>query len=190
MESCPTNDNTAAYNKTKAEFTKQKFQYTRAAWYEKTSSLNMETKSDNVQTLTKLLNEASTEKAQTVLQSEGEHITQNETDSCPAKLHEEESDVKLPRERSSQVREQLTRLQKQPRSDSCISQPISMQEIKVAIKQLKRKKSPGPDSVTYDVIKHFGPAARKTLLELFNESQKNYTVPALWKKPPSSQSIK
>ena len=40
MESCPTGDNTAAYNKAKAEFTRQKLQQTRAAWYETTSSLN------------------------------------------------------------------------------------------------------------------------------------------------------
>ena len=36
----------------------------------------------------------------------------------------------------------------------------------------------------------YRPAAKKTLLELFNESWKNGTVPALWKRPPSSQSIK
>ena len=35
MESCPTDNNIAAYNKAKAEFTRQKFQQTRAAWHEK-----------------------------------------------------------------------------------------------------------------------------------------------------------
>ena len=34
MESCPTDENTAAYNKAKAEFTRQKLQQTRAAWHE------------------------------------------------------------------------------------------------------------------------------------------------------------
>ena len=66
-----------------------------------------------------------------------------------------------------------------------------MEEFEVAIKQLKCKKEPGPDGVTNDMIKHFGPAAKKPLLGLFNETWKNGTVPALWKKkPPSSQSIK
>ena len=32
------------------------------------------------------------------------------------------------------------------------------------------------------MIKHFGPAAKKTPLELFNESKKNGKVPALWEK--------
>ena len=35
MESCLTDENVAAYNKSKAEFTRQKLQQTRAAWHEK-----------------------------------------------------------------------------------------------------------------------------------------------------------
>ena len=42
MESCPTAENIAAYNKAMAEFTRQKLQQTRAAWHEKTSSLHIE----------------------------------------------------------------------------------------------------------------------------------------------------
>ena len=56
MESCPTDETTAAYNKAKAEFTRQKLQQTRAAWHEKTSSLNMEKDTGKLWTLTKLLN--------------------------------------------------------------------------------------------------------------------------------------
>ena len=121
-------------------------------------------------------------KTQTVLQSEGELIVQREAANCLAKLYQEESTVKLPRERTCQVREQLTQLQKQPTSDNCMSQPITTKEIEAAIKQLKCKKAAGPDGVTNDMIKHLGPAAKKTLLELFNDSWKNGTVPALWKK--------
>ena len=182
MESCPTDENTAAYNKAKAEFTRQKLQQTRAAWHEKTSSLNMEKDTGKLWTLTKLLTGEIPEKAQTVLKSEGEYIVQKEAANCLAKLYQEESNVKLPRERTSQVREQLAQLQKQPTSHNCMSQPITMKEIEAAIRQLKCKKAPGPDGVTNDMIKHLGPAAEKTLLELFNESWKNGTVPALWKK--------
>ena len=67
-----------------------------------------------------------------------------------------------------------------------------MKEIEEAIKQMKCKKAPGPDGVTNAMIKHFGPAARKPLLELFNESWKAGTAGSSFmeKKPPSSQSIK
>ena len=73
-------------------------------------------------------------------------------------------------------------MQKQPTSDNCMSQPITMKEIEAAIKQLKCKKAPEPDGVTHDMIKHLRPAHKKTLIELFNESWKNGTVPALWGK--------
>ena len=107
-------------------------------------------------------------KTQTVLQSEGELTVHRKAANCLAKLYQEESNVKLPRERTCQIREQLTQLQKQPTSDNCMSQPITMKGTEVAIKQLKCKKAPGPDVVTNGMIKHLGPAARKTLLELFN----------------------
>ena len=60
----------------------------------------------------------------------------------PKAFHQ--SNVKLPRERACQVREQLTQLQKQPTSDNCMSQLITMKEIEATIKQLKCKKAPGP----------------------------------------------
>ena len=88
MEFCPIDDNIAAYNKSKAEFTRQKFQQTRAAWQEKTSSLNMKKDTGKLWKLTKLLNGEIPEKAQTVLQSEGELIVQREAANCLAKLLE------------------------------------------------------------------------------------------------------
>ena len=39
MESCPTDDNIAAYNKAKADFTRQKLQQVHAAWHEKKNHL-------------------------------------------------------------------------------------------------------------------------------------------------------
>ena len=182
MESCPTDNNIAAYNKAKADFTRQKLQQTRAAWHEKTSSPNMEKDTDKLRNLTKLLNGDNPKKAQTVLQSEGELLVEKKAANCLAKLYQEESNVKLLRERTCQVREQLTQLQKQPTSDNCMSQPITMKEIEAAIQQLKCKKAPGPDGVTNDTIKHLGSVAKKTLIELFSESWKNGTVPALSKK--------
>ena len=62
--------------------------------------LNMEEDTDKLWKLTKLLNGEIPCKAQTVLQSEGELIVQKEAAKCLAKLYQEESNVKLPRERT------------------------------------------------------------------------------------------
>ena len=59
---------------------------------------------------------------------------------------------------------------------------ISMEEVELAIRQLKCKKAQGPDGVTNDKVKNFGLLTKRTLLKLFNESWKTGTVPAMWKK--------
>ena len=135
-----------------------------------------------MEALTKLLNEDNPERRQTVLESEGKLLTQKRAANCLAKHYQEESSVKLLRERTKQVREQLKQKQDQPPTDSCMTEAISMEEVELAIRQLKCKKAPGPDGVTNDIIKNFGLLTKRTLLKLFNESWKTGTVPAMWKK--------
>ena len=182
MEHSPTDENTQAHNKAKAEYTHQKLQQTRAAWHEKTSSLIFEKDTYKLWKLRKLLNEDNPERRQTVLESEGELLTQKRAANCLAKHYQEESSVKLSRERTRQVREQLKQKQDQPPTDSCMAEAISMEEVELAIRQLKYKKTPGPDGVTNDMIKNFGLLTKRTLLKLFTESWKTGTVPAMWKK--------
>ena len=132
--------------------------------------------------LTKLLNEDNPERRKTALESEGELLTQKRAANCLAKHYQEESSVTLSRERTRQVREQLKQKQDQPPTDSCMTEAISMEEVELAIRQLKCKNAPGPDGVTNDMIKNFGLLTKRTLLKLFNESWKTGTVPAMWKK--------
>jgi ribonuclease HI len=49
-------------------------------------------------------------------------------------------------------------------------QPYTMSELKRAIWKLKSRKSPGPDGVSNDMLKHLGPRARACLLDLINDS--------------------
>ena len=63
-----------------------------------------------------------------------------------------------------------------------MTEAISMEEVELAIRQVKCKKAPGPDGVTNDMIKNFGLLTKRTLLKLFNESWKTGTVPVMWKK--------
>ena len=93
MEHCPTDENTQAHNKAKAEYTRQNLQQTRAAWHEKTSSLNFEKDTCKLWKLTKLLNQDIPERRQTVLESEEELLTQKIAAKCLAKHYQEESSV-------------------------------------------------------------------------------------------------
>ena len=59
--------------------------------------------------------------------------------------------------------------------------PITMAELKKAIRKLKKKKSPRPDRITYEMIMNLGNIALSNLLEIFNLSWKNGDVPQIWK---------
>nr|KAG5712205.1 hypothetical protein BaRGS_014555 [Batillaria attramentaria] len=58
---------------------------------------------------------------------------------------------------------------------------LSLAELNDAISRLKTKKAPGKDGICNEMIKHLGPAARRKLLELFNQSWKTGIFPSAWK---------
>ena len=58
---------------------------------------------------------------------------------------------------------------------------ISMTELKNAIRKLKKKKSPGPDNISNEMLQHLGNSALKQLLDIFNLSWRQGQVPQCWK---------
>jgi hypothetical protein len=54
-------------------------------------------------------------------------------------------------------------------------------ELTQAIASLKTRKSPGPNHIMTEFLKHLGPVALDTLLQLFNQIWKT-TIPAMWRK--------
>ena len=99
-----------------------------------------------------------------------------------ATMYREESTVKLRRERTKAVRDELKQFPTGDTPDSCMSAPLRLNELETALRNLKCIKAPGPDGICNDILKHLGPKAKKTLLQLFNESWTSATVPAQWEK--------
>ena len=58
---------------------------------------------------------------------------------------------------------------------------ITMTELRKAIAQLKKKKSPGPDGITNEMLKYLGNTALQKLLDIFNHSWKSGEVPQCWR---------
>ena len=182
MEANPTNDVVTAHNKAKAEYIRAKNQQTRSAWHEKTKSLNMERDTSKLWNLTKALNDEKPEKRQTVLKVNGEYQTGKRAANSLAAIYQEDSTVTLPRNRTREVRDELKQAMKQETTDCCMTSPLRMDELDEAIRSLKRKKAPGPDGITNDMIKHFGEKTKSVLLKLFNKSWTTGVVPSSWKK--------
>merc|ERR1712154_264854 len=116
--------------------------------------------------LTRTLNEDIPERKQTVLEANGELQTGKKAANTLASMYQEESTVKLPRDRTKEVRNQIRQPPTRGNTSSCMSDPIRLDELESALKTLKCKKSPGPDGICNDMLKHMGPYAKKTLLQL------------------------
>jgi hypothetical protein len=57
---------------------------------------------------------------------------------------------------------------------------ITMAKPDKSIKKLK-KKSPGPDYVTNEMLQHLGNTTKQTLLDIYNLSRRYGQVPQCWK---------
>ena len=170
MEQNPTDTNVTAHNKAKAEFTKEKLQVQRNSWQEKTQSLSLEKDTNKLWQLTKILNGDVQERSLTMLEHNGELVTGKRAANTLAKMHKKDSETNLPRERIREALAELKNPQKHSGKQACMTSALRMDELEEAIKQLKNKKSQGPENVSDDMIKHFGEKAKSTLLRLFNES--------------------
>ena len=58
---------------------------------------------------------------------------------------------------------------------------ITLTELNMAIRKLKKEKSPGPDKITNEMLQHLGNTAVKKLLDIYNLSWKQGQVPQCWR---------
>ena len=182
MERNPSDQNTADYSKSRGEFTREKLLQTRKQWYEKTASLNLEKDSSKFWSLTKVLNEEAPSRSKTVLRVHNMLLTDKKAANEFAQLYRRENTLPLTPKKVGDMKEKLKQEEKQENVLSpCLNSTLKISELNSAIRNLKPKKAPGPDGVSNDVLKHLGPIARKTLLEIFNCSWNKGLVPEVWK---------
>ena len=81
--------------------------------------------------------------------------------------------------------------------EAAFDDPFILQEMDRAIKLLPNRKSPGPDNISNEMIKHLGPKAKEVLLTFINKTWSEGYLPSQWRtavitpilkkgKPPSS----
>jgi hypothetical protein len=154
-------------------FEEEKAEQTRKIWHEKTASLNLEKDTTKFWHLTNLLNNDNLQQKKTVLLVGGEPVTGKAAANVFARVYEAESIVNLLQERVRKVRQKTRPLENHRESEVSpyMSNSLTMQELQGALKKLKKKKkSPGADGITNEMLKHLGYKARTTLLYIFNLS--------------------
>ena len=187
-EKDPCEENNKKLQKCHAEYLRVSLESKRRGWREKTESLSME-KETKLWNLVKALNDETGGQSPISLDHEGEIATGRGAANIFAKAFEDVSNVHVSREREREVREEVREEERQRMStdtsetdsSGVMQDPITMTELEKAIKKLKKKKSPGPDGITNEMIMHLGDTALQKLLDIFNLSWKDGDVPQIWK---------
>ena len=175
----PSQTNTILLQQAKAKFLKTKLEAKRRSWREKTSSLNMRNDTA-LWKLTKSLNEEDS-RGCTITLDEGGILTGKQAADRFAKTYENESDLNVQTEQRRKARSEQQRRSKIEKPTDAMTLPLTLKELNNVLRKLKKKRSPGPDGITSEMLQHLDTTARLKLLEIFNHIWEEGRVPQIWK---------
>nr|KAG5689418.1 hypothetical protein BaRGS_017936 [Batillaria attramentaria] len=179
-EHSPNQENNTKLQQSKAQYLKTKLECIRKSWRDKTAKLNMERDTTKLWRLTRALNDEGIREQKITLEKDGKNLTGKTAANAFAEAYAQESNTTIPRQLEKEVRVEEKERTTTDAHDS-MKKDITMEELKRAIRQLKKKKSPGPDGITNEMLQHLGNTATRKLLDIFNLSWRAGQVPQLWK---------
>ena len=180
-ENYPGQENHIKLQRCKAEYKRKNIESKRKSWREMTGDLNME-KDTKLWRLVKTLNEEGCGHQPISLDLDGEILTEKRAANKFGKSYEEVCNINVPTERRNEVRiEEAEILSEEKDVPDIMTQKITMPELQKAIKKLKKKKAPGPDGITNEMLMYLTGASLKKLLEIFNLTWEKGDVPQQWK---------
>ena len=180
-EAHPGIDNNNKLQRCKAVYLKTKLECIRKSWRDKTQKLNMEKDTTKLWRLVKGLNDEGNRNAKITLEIDGEMQMNKRAANTFAKAYAKESNTTVPRERQKEVRQEEKEGRNHKNIHEAMKKDITKEELKTAISRLKKKKSPGPDGITNEMLQHLGNTALQKMLDIFNLSWRNGQVPQCWR---------
>ena len=181
-EANPSDENHIKLQHMKAKYLKTKLESTRRCWREKTGKLNMERDSSKLWKLTKALNDEGNRQQKITLEDQGKLIINKQAANAFGTAFAYESNTTIPRKRDQDVKQEMKEKEKKMDTSLPVMQnDITKEELQKAIGKLKKRKSPGPDDITNEMLSHLGNTAQQKLLDIFNLSWKTGQVPQSWK---------
>ena len=93
------------------------------------------------------------------------------------------SDIEINKDRRRQVNLDILELKEASHGlkDTEMDRKFTNEELEQALRELKMKKSPGPDQVTNEMLVNLGNGMKRKLLQLFNTSWRSGRIPQAWK---------
>ena len=150
-ETSPSQENHLRLQEAKAKFLKGKLHAVRTSWREKTASLNLEKDGRQLWRLTKQLNDEDTRGQKITLEENGELLTGKQTADHFARAYAKESDLTVEPAKQREARREQKERRTQDTTPGPMSNQFTLQELRAALRKLKKRKSPGPDGISNEI---------------------------------------
>ncbi|KAK3760362.1 hypothetical protein RRG08_030623 [Elysia crispata] len=182
-EENPNINNNIKLKETTARLRRETISTQRKGWQEKTASLNLEKDGSKLWNLVATLNGEKSKSGPIVLEKEGTTVTGKEAANVFIKQYAGVSDIEINKDRRRQVNLDILELKEASHGlkDTEMDRKFTNEELEQALRELKMKKSPGPDQVTNEMLVNLGNGMKRKLLQLFNTSWRSGRIPQAWK---------
>ena len=182
VERNATQANHNKYQAAKARFQKGKLEAQRESWKEKTESLNFEKDGKKLWRLTKQLNdEENRGNSAIAFEMNGAIVSGKQAADHLAQEFAKISSIRITADQQKALREEKPE-EVDDQTPEVMTVPITESELGRAISKLGKRKSPGNDGITNEMLQHLGACAERKLLQIFNISWQTGQVPQEWKK--------
>jgi len=131
--------------------------------------------------LTKQLNDEGNGRATTTLEADGQLISGKQAAHKFADNFEEPSNIPVIKQHQREAQREQREMKTHKTTNECMDKKLTLNELQAALRQLKAKKYPGPDTITNEMLTHIGNKTTYKLLEIFNHSWATGTLPQTWR---------
>ena len=180
-ETDPSIENNIALKHASAKFNKTRNEARTKSWVKKTADLDMEKDDTKLWRLTRQLNDESTRQSKITLLQGDSIVYGKQAADILACTYKEASDITVLPYQQAEVRREQRNIKIPDDLPDLMDSTISMEELNYAMKKLKQKKSTGPDGLTNEMLMNAGKPALYKLLEIFNKTMQEGSLPQSWK---------
>jgi len=181
VEANPTIDNNITFKASSAKYKRTFIEAARTSWRETTEKLNFDRDGHKLWKLAKTMNSEESKSAPLMLEKDQELLTGRAAANCLIDNYEQVSNLTIPATRKHQVHEEMKNTSTTSPTPDLMNKTFNIKELNTALKVLQDKKSPGPDKITNEMLKHMGPKTKTKLLALFNNGWKSGHLPQSWR---------
>lgn len=155
-------------------------QTTRDSWHEKTENLNLDRDGNKLWKLVKVMNNEGPSSRQITIKQGNNVLTGKKAANALMEHYASANHIDVTAEQKKAMKDEQAGFNNTEISEVMMAN-LNLEELEQAMSSLKKKKSPGNDGITNEMLIGLGTKAKRKLLAVLNCSWKRGIVPQAWK---------